>query len=384
MSNKKKRVNEYERGPSISRPRRALRWLVLIAAAALLVVGVRVLFFGSSSGTRINAVLLPCAASQDVTVMGDRVLYYDGSSIHCLGASGGIRWSVPVGSGARFSASENHMVAWQGTNVFIVDGNGRTTYNARQDGEVQFARICGNYCAIVCGEDTKPVLLVKNLEGGAVDSEREAYEGMVILDVGFYGEANQYMWTLAMDFYGVAVNTVLNTFQVGKMNTGLENLGEYIAYKVIYDNGVLRVYTTQQMYSFDYKAVQNMSGSQLVYGWEVIGVDFPQRGNANVLLARSDQMNAANGLSELRVMSGTTDRRFDVPDLCVGAAIQGSSIYAFSGNVIYHTGIARQQFYSHLIPLAEGARITGLIGVTSSGRAIVACGEDVYSVSLPR
>ncbi len=316
--------------------------------------------------------------------MGDRVLYYDGSSIHCMGAAGGIQWSVPVGAGARFSASDRNLVVWLGTDVYVVDGNGHTTYNASQDGAVQFARVCDNYCAIVYGEDTKPVLSIRNLDGGAVDSEREAYERMLLLDVGFYGEADQYMWTLAMDVYGVSINTVLNTFQVGKMNTGLENLGEYLAYKVIYDDGSLRVFTTQQMYSFNYKAVRDMSGSQLVHGWQVIGVDFPQRGSANILLAKSEQLNAGAGLSELRVMTGTADRRFDVPNLCVGAAVQNGSIYAIAGNQIYHTGITRQQFYSHQIPLPEGVRVTRLIGVTSGGRAIVACDDSVYSVTLPR
>ncbi|MBR6954843.1 MAG: hypothetical protein IKH77_07385 [Clostridia bacterium] len=383
----KRHGNAYEAREPMSRGKRILSWIAVVVAVAaialVLVTLVRLIFFRDRT-TRISANLLPCAASQDVTIMGDRVLYYDGSSIHCMGAAGGIQWSVPVGAGAQFSASDNGLVIWLGTDVYVVDGNGHTTYNASQDGAVQFARLSGNYCAIVYGEDTKPVLSVRNLDGGAVDSEREAYEGMLLLDVGFYGEADQYMWTLAMDVYGVTINTVLNTFQVGKMNTGLVNLGEYLAYRVIYDNGTLRVYTTQQMFSFNYKAVQDMSGNQLVHGWQVIGVDYPQRGNANILLAKSDQLNAAAGLSELRVMTGQTDRRFDIPSLSVGAVVYNGSIYAVSGSQIYHTGINRQQFYSHQIPLPEGMTVTGLIGVTSGGRIIVACGDSVYSVTLPR
>lgn len=49
---------------------------------------------------------------------------------------------------------------------------------------------------------------------------------MIILDLGFYGSNGEYMWTLALDVFGTAANTILNTFEVGKMNTGEVSLGK--------------------------------------------------------------------------------------------------------------------------------------------------------------
>ncbi len=371
-----------------SSPWRVLRsWLILLLAIALAITLFNVIR-NLRSESRISVVALPCRAGEDVTPFGNNVLYYDGSSIHCLNGSGGVRWSFPAGIGARFSVSARNMVVWNGTELFIVDANGHTSYNETMQGTVQFARIGTNYCAVVFGDDTAPVLTVKDLQGMQVDTEREAYDGMMLLDVGFYGEADQYMWTLAMDVYGVKINTVMNTFQVGKMNTGVVNLGEHLAYKALYDNNQLRVFTTQQMYTYDYKAVQNMAGTQLVYGWQVIDTYFPERGPANILLAQIEEVTSAEGIKNLRVLNDTRDRRFFLPSYCVGAAVQGNSLYAFAtdgaATYLYHSTTTAQRFTTHIIPLPDNKTVTGLVGLTANGRAIITSGQDVYSVSLPR
>ena len=93
------------------------------------------------------------------------------------------------------------------------------------------------------------------------------------------------MWTLALDVFGTAPNTVLNTFQVGKMNTGAISLGEAMTYKVLYENTRLRVFSTQQVYTYDYKCVQDTNATMLVYGWKLIDYEIPDRGRAKLLLA---------------------------------------------------------------------------------------------------
>ena len=226
------------------RRRRQIRsWIILILIVAGVIAGVSLLR-GTRSTTEITVSTLPCYPDQDITVFGNNVLYYDGASIHCLSSSGAIRWSFPVGSDASFSVSDTHIVAWTGTQLYIIDQNGTPSYNEAMDSSVQFARIGGNYCAVVIGEDTKPVLIVKDLTGAQVDYEQEAFSNLLMLDVGFYGDQMQYMWALCMDVYGTDINTVMNTFQVGKMNTGEVSLGDNLAYRIFYDNGKLRVFTT--------------------------------------------------------------------------------------------------------------------------------------------
>ena len=328
---------------------------------------------------------MPCYAGQDVTPFGENVLYYDGASIHCLTSTGAIRWSFPVGSGASFSVSNTHLVAWVGSQLFIVDRNGNPSYNENMGAEVQFARVGESYAAVVIGEDTAPDLVVKDLQGSQVDEEVDAFSGMLLLDVGFYGEKGQYMWTLALDAYGTAINTVLNTFQVGKMNTGEVSLGENLAYKVLFEDSRLRVFTTQQMYTYDYKAVQDVNSTMLVYGWKLIDAYIPARGSASMLLAPSSQTDSTTyALTELRVLSGNLDRRYALPSTCVGAAVQGKNLYAVSAEYLYRADIDSQRFYAYALPLPGGVQATGFIGLTSNGRALVTSGDTVYSVALPQ
>ena len=383
MQGKGKSMYNDQQAMDLRRRRQIRNWIILIVLIIAVLLGLRTLR-DMGKTTEISAVTMPCYASQDVTSFGDSVLYYDGASIHCLSSTGAVKWSFPVGGGAPFSVSDEHMVVWVGSQLFIVDKNGRPSYNENMGAEIQFARVGESYAAVVIGDDTAPDLVIKDLQGSQVDEEAEAFSGMLLLDVGFYGEKGEYMWTLAMDVYGTAINTVMNTFQVGKMNTGEVSLGESLTYKVLFEDNKLRVFTTQQMYTYDYKAVQDVNSTMLVYGWKLIDQYIPSRGSASMLLAPTSQTSANNSITELRVLSGSLDRRYTLPSACVGAAVQGKNLYAFSNEYLYRADIDSQRFYGYALPLPEGVTATGFIGLTANGRAPLTSGDTVYSVGLPK
>ena len=363
------------------------RWLVLLGIVAL-VVGGYFLIRTVTAETRVSSQVLPCRANDDVTVFGEDILYYDSSVIYCLKGGGGIKWSFPVGANARFSASSTNLVVWNGAQLYIVDRNGHASYNETMDSSVQFAWIGSKYCAVVIGEDTEPTLLIKNLDGTQADFEREEYSGMFLLDAGFYGDSDQYLWTLAYDYYGVAINTVLNTYQVGKTNTGKVNLTSFLAYKVLWGSNSLRVLTTQQMYKYDYRAVIDNSGTQLIYGWQYEGSEVDKRGNLNILMVRTAEINGADRrLTTLRVYRGdNTPEPYHLPVSCIGAAIHNGTVYAFAEDRLYHTDSPSKAFKAELIPdLPDGKVLSSLIGVTSNGRAVVTCTDgSVLSIVLPK
>ncbi len=365
------------------RRRRQIRnWVILLSVVILVLLGIR--FLGNMGGTtEMSANRLTCFASQNVTPFGEYILYYDDASIHCLGSDGSIRWSFPVGAGASFSASNQYLVVWQGSQVYIVNQNGTATYNDTMTSEVQFARVGEQYVAVATGSDTATHLVVLDMKGSQVDEEREAFENMLLLDAGFYGDQGQYMWTLAMDVYGTAINSTLNTFQVGKMSTGETSVGEKLAYKVISENEKLRVFTTQQLYTYNYKAVQDTSSTILVYGWKLIDYYVPDRGDAKLLLAPTSQTSNSQQISELRLLTGTDDRRFALPDVCVGAIVNGQSVYGFAANYLYRSDVNTQRFYAYSLPLSDGEEVTAYLGTLSNGRVLLACDETVYAITLP-
>ena len=364
------------------RARQIRSWIILVALAVAVLLGMRFLRGGTSRDS--GATRLPCYANQSVTPFGDSILYYDGASLHCLSSAGTIRWSFPAGAGASFYAGPKHIAIWNGMQMYLVDQNGNSTYNENMEGVVQFVRVGERYCAVTVGADTEPKLIVKDLQGAQVDVEQEAFSGLLLLDTGFFGDQGDYLWTLSLDVFGTAPNTILNTFQVGKMNTGEVSLGESLAYKVIFENARLRVFNTQQCYTYDYKCVQDTNATMLVYGWKLIDHEIPERGAAKMLLAPTSQTGSAQTITELRVLEGSSDKRYTLPDACVGACIWRGNIYAFGSEYLFRADMNSQRFFVSGMPVPENTAITAFYGITSDGRALVASGDTVYSLSLPR
>ena len=364
------------------RRRQIRNWIILVSIVVAILLGIHFLR-GYGRGKEITMNRLPCYSNQNVTPFRDGLIYYDGMYIHHLSSSGTIRWSFPAGSEISFSAGPAHLAIWSGAQLFLVDQNGNSTYNETLDSNVQFVRVGERYIAVVMGEETSPILSIKDLKGAPVDLE-EDFKGLMLLDTGFYGDQGQYLWTLSLDVFSTAANTIMNTFQVGKMNYNRVSLGQDLTYKVIYENGKLRVFTTQQAYTYDYKGMQDTNATMLVYGWKVIDAEVPERGRARILMAPTGQTSSSQVISELRSLEGDIDKRYTLPASCVGAAIYHGNIYAASGDTVYRADMSSQRFFGYQIPAPAGTEITAFYGITSDGKMLLASGETMYSLTLPQ
>lgn len=358
--------------------------IVLIAGAALIgaLVWGGISLFRTIPSAGASASLMACPYSDTVRPFGKYVLYYDGLSIHCMNDTGSVRWSFQLGADGGYDCDDETIAAWTGPNLYILDSNGSATYNDNLGSEIQFARVGATYVAAVVGESTSPTLLVKDHTGTHMDEETEAYSHLMLLDVGFFGSSGQYMWTLALDVFGTAANTIMNTFEVGRMNTGEASLGEAITYAVVYENSVLRVINTRRMRTFSERGTEDASASSLVYGWRYLNCEKYSRGSAYLLFAPTTQTGSTYDIRELRLLSGSNiDKRFTLPDSCVGACVYKKNVYAVSAGTLYRAGVNDSRFVSWELPLQEP--VTRYIGALSTGRVLVACGNKVYCVTLP-
>ena len=384
MQNKSKNLIQTAEEKQAQRKRQIRNWAILLGVIAFVAGAAFLISLFGGSGSSITALSLPCYAHQDVTTFQDGVLYYDGASIHFVNAGGSIEWSYPAGDGAAFSASDTHIIVWAGHQLSIVDSRGKSSYNRAMDEEIQFARIGRKHAAIVTGGDLTATVYIKDLQGSEIDSETGQFDGQLLLDCGFYGKSDEYLWTLSYDFYAPVVTHLLHTFQVGQMNTGMATINDHLPDKVIYVDNQLKVFTTQQMYAFDYKGVPDTSNTLLVYGWRYLDHYVPARGVSNMLLVPTKQTDTGAGFTEVRVLSSEIDRRYNLPTACVGAAIDNNRIFAFSSQYMYSGKVDSQRFYPHAIPLPDGRVVTDFLGLTDNGYAIVASNSEVYSVSLPK
>lgn len=360
----------------------AILILVAVLAVVALVGWLVATLLRDKPSTSVSAIKMPCPYSENIRAFGNNLLYYDGLNIHCISSTGSVRWSFQVGPAAGFDCDDTTVAAWTGSTIFILDQNGNSSFNDSLGEEIQFARVGKQYVGAVIGETDSPRLVVKDHEGGHMDEEADAYDKLIMLDLGFYGPEGQYMWTLALDVFGTAPNTIMNTFEVGKMNTGEASLGEPITYSVLYENNKLRVINTRKMLTFDYRGTEDVTSSVLVYGWRLLDTEVPERGDALLLFAPTDQTESLFDITSLRLLSGSRDKRYTMPANCVGAAVWNKTIYALSGDQLFRAGMNDTRFTAFGLPLDAPA--TELIGTLKDGKAIVACGEEVYVLTLPQ
>lgn len=367
--------------PKMSRPRAILILIGLVLAlAALIYAGVSI--FSPKQENSVIAYTLPCQYNESLMPFGSNVLYYDGVSIHCMSGNGKVRWSFQIGSNAGYDCTDKVVAAWAGNTIYILDQNGNSSYNDNLGEAIQFARAGKQYVAAVIGDTTSPRLVVKDHTGAHMDEEADAYQDLILLDVGFYGKNGEYMWTLSLDVFGTAANTLLNTFEVGKMNTGQVSLGDSITYAVLYENSKLRVIGTRKMLAFNYRGAEDTSQSVLVYGWRLIGKEIPERGDAMMLFAPTSQTDNQFDIRELRLINGQEDKRYSLPDTCIGATIWNKAIYALSPTHLYQAGLAARRFTAYEIP-SQAQPVTRFINTLSDGSILVAGGENVFVLTLP-
>ena len=366
------------------RKRQIRSWIILVVIVVAVLLGIHFLS-GYRRGRAIKLDGISCRPDQGVVPFRDGLLYYDGSSIYHMSGTGALRWSFKAGTEMKYMTGPSHVALWNGSKLILVDQNGNATYSDTMEDEIQFVRVGERYIAVVIGDDTAPKLSIKNMEGGQEDTFADSYNGLMLLDAGFFGDQGQYLWTLALDVYGTAPNTIMNTFQVGKMNYGQISLGKDLTYKVVYENSRLRVFTTQQVYSYDYRCVEDTNAKMLVYGWKLIDAEIPDRGRAKLLLAQTSQISGAQVISELRVLDGDQDRQYTLPVSCVGACVYDGNIYAVAGNYVYRADVKSQKFFGYQIPGLENEEITAYYGMTSQGIMLVSSSaEKMYALTLPQ
>ncbi|MFR5788390.1 MAG: hypothetical protein ACLUHE_15645 [Christensenellales bacterium] len=51
------------------------------------------------------------------------MIFYDGTTLHCVAATGGNEWSYQIGTNADYDANEKRIVAWSGNDLYILNRN---------------------------------------------------------------------------------------------------------------------------------------------------------------------------------------------------------------------------------------------------------------------
>ena len=313
---------------------------------------------------------------------GDSVIFYDGTTLHCVAATGGNEWSYQIGTNADYDATEKRIVAWSGNDLYILNNRGRLIYNNKMSDTVQFASAGDEYVAVFVGEADNGVVSVINSSGQIVDNI--TVSNQTLLDIGFFmastannTQPTELMWMLGLNTTGTVLSTELQTFQPGKLSTGKSSIGEHIAYSIYDDNGTLNVVTTRQILHYSYRALE-ASSPTLIYGYTV--EDVSRSGNTVYqLLVPAQEQSEGISIANVRLVYGGIDRVIHLPSACIAAKLGTKSVYGFSQNAVYACSFGDTTFRTYALPI----NVTAVLGMMNDNRAVVASGSEIYVVELP-
>ena len=378
MNDDKKKKNKKK-----SPFQKILRIVILAAAlTAILVVAVMYALNGNTREgigriTRIGATL-----SQNVSPFGDSVIFYDGTTLHCVAATGGNEWSYQIGTNADYDATEKRIVAWSGNDLYILNSRGRLIYNNKMSDAIQFASAGDEYVAVFVGDSDNGVVSVINSSGQIVDNI--PVSNQTLLDIGFFmstttssAQPTELMWMLGLNTTGTVISTELQTYQPGKLSTGKSSLGEHIAYSIYDENGNLNIVTTRQILHYNYKALE-ASSPTLIYGYTVEDVQKSGKTLYQLLVPAQEQSEGIS-INNVRLMYGSVDRVLQLPGTCIAAKLGTKSVYGFSANAVYACRFGETTFRAYAMPV----NVTVVLGMMTDNRAVVASGSEIYVVELP-
>jgi len=376
-------MNDEKKKKKKGLPQRLKMVFSLLGLASIIFLAVSYALTSSGRETIGRVTRIGATLSQNIMPFGDSVLFYDGTTLHCVAATGGNEWSYQIGTNADYDATQERIVAWSGNDLYILNRRGRLIYNNKMSDTIQFASAGSEYVAVFVGDPDNGVVSVINAAGQIVDNV--TISNQTLLDIGFFkavtsssAQEAELMWVLGLDTTGTVISTELQTFQPGKLSTGKSSLGEHVAYMIYDISGSLEVVNTRQIMHYNYRVLEE-NNPTLIYGYTVD--DVKRSGNITYqLLIPAQETNEGISISNVRLMYNNIDRVLHLPSPCLSAKLGTHSVYGFANNAVYVCGFGETTFTAHALPI----NVTAVLGMITDNRAVVASGSEIYVVELPR
>ncbi len=328
---------------------------------------------GSDFGS-YRALAIP--ANAQVQMTGDGFVYYDGSTIARVKASGETAWTYLIGTNATISAGASSVAAWSGDTITLVDmENGVSTYSNAQGDTVRSVRVGEQYAAALIGSETDGTIVV--MEPGGKRVYEADFDQETVIDYGFFSAGNL-LWVMALDTTGSVPTCEITTYKPGSRRiVGLISDTEQLMYNVTFQSTNIRCTGVTYLKVYDYTGTENAARRKLVYGWTLASAgagDDPM-----MAFVPTGQSGGTGGMKDVRMVRAGHDSIVRMPFSCAALVARGDNVYGFSKDgYVMVAAASRQKVNAYRMPF----EIDEVFGVTDGGAAIVRAGSTVYIISL--
>ena len=323
-----------------------------------------------------STTVLPCTSSQAIQVLGEGVVYSDGTSLRALNGRGRQTWSYVVGANCGFNACESGVAAWSGDLLAVLNPEtGTALFSGSMGDTILSATVGSSYAAALVGEESSATLIVLELSGREID--RIALEDITVLDYGFFSKGEM-LWVMSLDTNGTIPMSQVTTYKPGRKQSGKITDSEQIVYEVMFESSNVYAVGTTYIRVYDYTGVEDTSQRQLVYGWYL--VDSETSGNGSLMaFVPMAEIGTTAEINDIRLIKGNTDRTVRMPFTCFSIQVHNNAVYGFSDQYVMVHSLDAEKAETYQLPFQCDA----LIGITSNSSAVLVSGDSVYMVPLP-
>lgn len=351
--------------------------LFIVVLAILFAWGIARLMRNAADKTSFGSVReVVLNTPQDVQMVSDGCVYYDGATIAKLSIDGALEWSHMVGSGAKMQADAAGVAAWNGTSLTLINAStGSADFSGKMDAEILSARMGVNYAAVVLAPEQDSTIVIMESGGRRVDSI--TLSGQTVIDYGFFYNGTLF-WVMTLDTSGTAPACTLSTYRPGRRIVGQITDSVQVIYHTMFQSTQIVTAGNVYLRTYDYNCRENTDRRKLVYGWMLADVD-ESADNPMMAFTPTAQYDGTSEMKDVRMIRGTSEQTVRMPFACEALVAKDNCVYGFSSDG--HVMVARMGQQS-VDAYNLNMRFDTVYGVADGNVAVLGSGSSVYFVSL--
>jgi hypothetical protein len=271
----------------------------------------------------------------------------------------------------------DNTVLWQ-TNLAIVlnsAGEVRVPHDVGETNEIIMAVCNSSQFAVAVIEEGQVKIRVFDFHG--IEIWDNLFTDMTILDIGYFGEKDQQLWTLILDYHGTLPITRLYTNYPGSSQTGRITVNDQVCYALEPLDDSVYLVGTHHILSRTY--TDTKLSEIMINGWALQSSYANDKDEVSFLLAPVDTTGNDVPLSALWYITPAGEQyRISMPAGILRGMLTDRKIYAVSKDGIYYMNFNGQKRNFAKLPF-DTEEVVGVCG----GKAVVLrSGWDYYIVGL--
>ncbi len=359
-----------------------LKKYIYIAIAIIAFFGLNILIFSAiiNKNQSIQKSVVGIASGENAKAYPyeDGVIAVVGTQVKSYDYMGEVQYEYEAPrEGMQAFRNDNITILWHTNIAVILDNTGEvlSVQEMPNQGTILFGTCNSEQFAVAVIEEGQSKVRVYDFN--KIEIWTNLFPDMSVLSIGYFGESDDQLWSLALDYHGTIPITRLYTNYPGSSQTGRITVNDQICYALEPLDESIYIIGTSHIQQRTY--TDNKLSEILINGWALESSLVGDNAEASFLFAPVDTSGNKGPLSSLWYISHTGEQyRISMPANIKSATLTEKKIYAISNEGVYFMNFNGQGRGFSKLDFA----IDEVVGVCKGKSAILRSGIDYYLISL--